>query len=271
MKRSCIYFQCILFFFLLTSCELMQFNENQIVIKKSNVKLNEKNILKIQETCSEKDTLKFVVTGDNQGFYDALEDFVDKVNSMDVDFVMICGDLTNYGIEREFELAHDELKKLKCPYVAVLGNHDMVANGERVYAEMYGEANFSFVVGNNKFIGLNTNSREYNFDGRVPNLSWLEKQLETTCENVFIFGHVPPWSGDYDAKLEIPFVNVIKKRNKVTTCFFGHDHSFYSTSYYAESQNDDTPYLIVGSTGRKSAAYSKVWSKKQMKNERFDF
>lgn len=259
-------------FFLLASCQFMQYNENQIVLKDDETNLNQKSIQKIQELCNQKDTLKFVITGDNQGFYDAIEDFVKKVNSMDVDFVMICGDLTNYGIEKEFKLSHRELKKLKCPYVAVLGNHDMVANGENFFQKMYGALDFSFKVGQTKFIGINTNSREYEFTGHIPNISWLEKQVtETTCDNILIFGHVEPWSEDFDNKLEVDFIETMKKSEKVVAGFFGHTHTYSVSQHYLESHQDSTYYVVIGSTGRNTAGYAKIWGNKKGEYERFEF
>ena len=40
------------------------------------------------------------------------------------DLLLLCGDLTDYGTEREAEVLVDELGAVKVPIIAVLGNHD---------------------------------------------------------------------------------------------------------------------------------------------------
>jgi len=44
--------------------------------------------------------------------------------SQQADVLLICGDLTDYGLPEEAELAARELRTSKIPVVAVLGNHD---------------------------------------------------------------------------------------------------------------------------------------------------
>ena len=47
----------------------------------------------------------------------------------DVDFVVHCGDISDFGVTREFELQRDILEKLTMPYVVLIGNHDCLGSG----------------------------------------------------------------------------------------------------------------------------------------------
>ncbi|MBK7854339.1 MAG: metallophosphoesterase [Bacteroidetes bacterium] len=92
-----------------------------------------------------KDTLKIVFTGDTQRFYDDLEDLVEEVNDiLDLDAMIITGDITDFGIGREFKWINKELLKLKVPLLTVIGNHDCIANAKEIYREIFGPLDYSF-------------------------------------------------------------------------------------------------------------------------------
>ncbi len=63
--------------------------------------------------------------GDTQRFYDDVEDFVARANQEDFDFVLMDGDISDFGINDEFSWIYDIMKHLKKPYVSVIGNHDL--------------------------------------------------------------------------------------------------------------------------------------------------
>ncbi|MEI9808826.1 MAG: metallophosphoesterase [Bacteroidota bacterium] len=138
--------------------------------------------------------------------------FTAHVNSLDdVSFVLLNGDLVDFGLNNEFNWVAARLNKLKIPYITAPGNHDMLANGKKIFNEMFGPENFTFSYGANRFIVLNTNSRETGFDGTVPDISWLQQQLAFTDEyqNIFVLSHVAPFSADFDKKLEQPFYDAL--------------------------------------------------------------
>ena len=61
--------------------------------------INAKNIARIEEICEGKDTLRFVLMGDSQRWYDETEDFVKALNKRDdVDFVIHGGDISDFGL-----------------------------------------------------------------------------------------------------------------------------------------------------------------------------
>ncbi|WP_229253964.1 metallophosphoesterase [Dyadobacter sp. NIV53] len=129
----------------LTSCDgLFQYNPNQIILKESEKNLNAKNIALVQ-ALPVRDTLKFILVGDTQRWYDESADFVKSANSRkDISFVLHSGDISDFGLTQEFIWVNEIMQKLKYPYLTVIGNHDIVANGPLVYNKMYGALNYSF-------------------------------------------------------------------------------------------------------------------------------
>ena len=65
--------------------------------------INAKNIIKIENNCKGKDTIRFITMGDSQRWYDETVDFVNNVNKRnDIDFVIHGGDLSDFGVTDEF-------------------------------------------------------------------------------------------------------------------------------------------------------------------------
>src|SRR6185436_1261861 len=147
---------------LLVSCEdLFQYSPDEV--SPHTVNINDNNIQRIN---FENDTLRIIVFSDIHHAYDELIALVNTLNEKENShFAIITGDLTNFGLQFEYDRSYDDLKKLKMPFIAAAGNHDVLANGQTVFEKMYGKLDFSFMIGAYKFIFLNTNSREFGFNG----------------------------------------------------------------------------------------------------------
>jgi predicted phosphodiesterase len=243
----------------LISCkDLFQYSPKEVRLEGDEKNLNLKNIPKI-ESQPKKDTLKFVLIGDTQRFYDETQAFVSAVNKQaDISFVVLAGDISDFGLGKEFKWVHRELEKLKMPYIGVIGNHDMLSNGRLIYNEMYGPDNFSFTCNGNKFICLNTNSREVGNDGSIPNLSWLSRELNAaaTSKNVFVISHVPPFSLDYDPNLEKPYASLLANSKNVRASLHAHDHTTRTSRPY----EDGLEYFVIGTVNKSTYAVVKVWN-----------
>lgn len=241
MKQFYLYFFCIIFF---GSCEkVFRYSPNEIRLSSAERNLNEKNISRIQ-SLSLRDVAKFVVIGDSQRFYDELDFFVDGINTReDIDFVIINGDLTDFGQNNEYRWIARSLSKLKIPYIVVIGNHDMLANGKLIYSKMFGPENFSFFNNGNKFICLNSNSRERGYDGSLPDTAWLRAELQQVSgfQNVFVFSHVPPFDRDFDPKLEDAYATLLSTCDKVRLSIHGHQHQYSVSTPYG----DEVEYIVT--------------------------
>ncbi|MEJ8843724.1 metallophosphoesterase [Lacibacter sp. H375] len=229
----------------LSSCKRFVFHPNEI--RPQEKALNSSNIEKIAKLES-KTAFNFILLGDTQRFYDEVDDFVSHVNSLNnVSFILVAGDLVDFGLNKEFNWIASKFGKLKTPYVAVIGNHDMLANGRKIFTEMFGPENFSFTYGKNKFICINSNSREVNYNGEIPDINWLSQQLNDQApDNIFIVSHVPPFSVDFDKKLESDFAELLTAQHKTRLSLHGHEHQFKQLQPY-----EGGPTYVVAAASHK--------------------
>ena len=150
---------------------------------------------RIEKVCEGKDTIRFIFMGDTQRSYNETEDFVKYVNQLDsIDFIIHGGDYTEFGLKKEFEWNDDILSKLKVPYVGLIGNHDVIGNGDQVFRKIFGNENFSFVVSDVKFVCLNTNAIEYDYSHPVPDFNFLKNEIADSTRNkrTIVVMHAPP-------------------------------------------------------------------------------
>ncbi|WP_101444750.1 metallophosphoesterase family protein [Pontibacter ramchanderi] len=245
---------------LLSACEeLFEYHPNQIRLSKDERDLTAHNLKRLQNQ-QPGDTLHLLVMGDTQRFYDAASAFVDKANTFPyIDFVIHQGDISDFGMSQEFRWVHDIMKRLKWPYLTVVGNHDLLANGRKVYQQMYGAFNYSFDYGHTRFVFIDTNSLEYNYNGKVPDIDWLSRQLlhqesATWCQAIAV-SHIPPYDNDFDTALEEAFHSTLKESERVQLSLHGHIHGFRADFRY----DDDVLYLATSTVKEREFTYLKVW------------
>jgi len=190
--------------------------------------INVKNIKRIKQNTEGKTTIRFVMMGDSQRYYDETEDFVESLNKRnDIDFVIHGGDMSDFGATKEFMWMRDIMNSLKVPYVALLGNHDCLGNGENIFEEIFGEENFSFMAGNTKFVCLNTNALEYDYSHPVPDFSFMKKEIqniEPGQEKTVIAMHVKPYAEQFNNNVVELFEYYVTKFPKVQFCVNAHNH-----------------------------------------------
>ena len=69
----------------------------------------------------------------------ALQPLFSQINDA-ADVLVLCGDLTDYGLPEEARVLADELAPVKVPIVAVLGNHDHESSQSERVVEILGNA-----------------------------------------------------------------------------------------------------------------------------------
>lgn len=241
MKQYILFF--LIFLLGVSGCDSLEFSPNQAFDKNTPRDLNNKNLEELFAAPSD-DTVRFVVAGDTQRQYKNTRDLVNTINRMPgIDMFFLAGDVSEFGLLEEMEQINELLEKLSIPYITVVGNHDFVGNGDEVFKRMFGKLNFSFVYQGTKFICHNTNSREFNFNGRVPNVNWLAEEFlpEPGVDNYVAIAHVLPLSWDFDTSLTDQYINIINGNPKTRAAFYAHDHR-YSVHY---PHNQDIPYVVT--------------------------
>lgn len=223
----------------LTSC-FFEYHPYEMRLEPSLRNLNAKAIEQIRNTPAT-DTLRIALVADTQRSYDELERIVKSANRIRYDFMLVAGDLTEYGLEQEYRWVHKILNKLKQPYVAAIGNHDYQGDGSHIFRNMYGPLNDSFQYGHFNFVLHDTNSREKNFSGNIPDIPWLSHTLANAYTNI-VLAHVPPFSIDFDADMVSGYEQTLAENN-VMLAVFGHTHTFQLTS----PENHDLTYVVCPS------------------------
>ena len=114
---------------LLTGCQLLESHPYDVDID-GETSLTYKNIDLIETNTAGRTSLRFAMISDTQGWFDDTVDAVEAINSLGVDFTLHGGDLSDYGMAKEFMHQRDILNGLNSPYVCVIGNHDCLATGK---------------------------------------------------------------------------------------------------------------------------------------------
>jgi 3',5'-cyclic-AMP phosphodiesterase len=234
-----------------------EYSPNQTEDADSPRELTKQNLARLAALPAD-DTLTIAFAGDSQNFYDEVESFVQEVNQhREVDLVLVAGDISDFGLLQEFEWITDRLGKLDQPYIAVIGNHDVVGNGEAVYKKMFGALDFSFVYDSTKFIIHNTNSREYR-SGNVPDMAWLAEELKTGegIQRIIAVSHVPPFDGDFDRDLEGAYSRLFASTPRFLLSLHGHIHRHTDGFPY----DDGIRYITSHVFEEQSFVKLKIWS-----------
>lgn len=233
-----------------------EFNPNQITLNDNEKGLTSKNIEKIKAGTA-KDTVRFIVTGDTHQWLDETTDFVKSVNTQkDISFVVHLGDVTASGITQEFKWFNEIMSGLKCPYLTVAGYLE-AKDKVKIYNEMFGQLDYSFDFGGNKFILINTNSKALSSNGSVPNIAWLQTELagNTKFDATVILGHVPPFDTDFDKNLEKNFADILDDNPTVKFSLFAHQHAFSVTEPY----QDGVKYYVTSGVKQKNYLIVSLW------------
>ena len=106
------------------------------------------------------------------------------INSRDsIDFVIIAGDITEFGSDLEIELARGLLDSLEKPWYILSGNHDSKwsESGCNTFLETFGYEQFYFVHNHIAYIGTNSGPNMRMAPALVPreSLIWLDSVLRT--------------------------------------------------------------------------------------------
>lgn len=216
--------------------------------------INSKNIEKIESLLNGKEEFTFAFISDTQRWYDETAIAVDDINSRGVDFVVHGGDLSDFGITKEFLWQRDILMGLKAPWVALIGNHDCLGSGEQAYEAIFGKQNFSFVAADVLFVCLNTNAMEFNYATPVPDFGYLGRLLKNLPENVsrtvFVM-HARPFAYGFNNNVAHVFDHYTRSFPNVQFLLFGHEHKMMEQDlfgtgkiYYGVSNIDQRKYYI---------------------------
>ena len=214
--------------------------------------INASNICKIEEATLSKYTFRFAVISDSHQWLSDLADEVNDINgrSDSIDFVVHLGDITDFGATQEFQWTREKLRKLKIPFVVLLGNHDCLGTGNQTYEVVFGTPDFSFIAGRVKFLCLNTNAIEYDYSRPVPNFDFIEEQCTADSldfDRTVICMHAPPYSEQFNNNVAKVFNYYTHQMPGLMFCLYGHGHHTEQNDIYG----DGTMYYEVASASKR--------------------
>lgn len=216
------------FMFVLSGCDLIEYHPYDGNLGDSPKQVNATNITRISEKCNEKDTIRFAFMGDTQRWYDETEDFVEHINGrFDIDFVIHGGDISDFGMTKEFIWIHNIMDRMHVPYVALIGNHDILGYGDKTFEQLYGPQNFSFVLNRIKFLCLSTNALEYDYSYPVPDFAFIRNELADSANfgKTIIAMHAPPFSDQFNNNVCEEFEYYVRSFPGIQCCLHAHNHS----------------------------------------------
>lgn len=173
------------------------------------------------------DTVSFAFFSDPHFYYDELSEAVSSLNKRsDIAFAVVCGDITESGLAKEYTLYWNHVKKLHYPCITIIGNHDHLSNGAKVYNRLFGPENFSFEYGAFKFIAFDNTVWE---KGNVsPDFEWFENEVEESDKSCILLSHIPPWTDQFTPEYAEKFYKVASSP-QVMISLHGHQHSYMDT------------------------------------------
>ncbi len=241
-----------IFLLCLGACDLIDYHPyDGRLSSDTETDLNRKNIERITAICQDKDTIRFAFIGDSQRSLDETEKFVSHINQQDsVDFIIHGGDIADFGLKKEYEWTYNVLRKLQMPYVALIGNHDIIGNGDMVYRKLYGNENFSFIAGDTKFVCLNTNAIEYDYSHPVPDFTFIKHEIADSLSHkrTVVVMHAPPGSDQFDNNVKNVFHLYIRSFPSLIFCLHAHNHSYTAEDLF----NDGIIYYGCENLGKRS-------------------
>jgi outer membrane protein assembly factor BamB/predicted MPP superfamily phosphohydrolase len=149
-------------------------------------------------------------------------------NNPSISFVVLTGDITEFGSDDELTLAKNLLDNLNKPWYIIPGNHDAnwSESGSNSFKKIFGAETFSFISNNYLFVGTASGPNMRMSPGQVPreHIVWLDSVL-TDQKNknlpVIFLNHYP-----IDSSLNnwYEVIDRLKKRN-VQLILCGHGHA----------------------------------------------
>ena len=163
-----------------------------------------------------------------------LRQAVDEINALDVDAVMVTGDLTNDGNDEQLKNVKSILDKITHPQYVIPGNHEDTWSQSacKTFNDLWGADRFVFTVDNLLIIGMNCGPFMKMGDGHIKqeDLHWLDSTLNAKLKpgmQVLSVNHYPILD-DLDNYRD--YVDILKKYPVVThQCGHYHRWRLYET------------------------------------------
>ena len=221
---------------LLNACDYIDYTPYKS--KTSNHLINIKNLNSIlsSESSGSDSPFRVVFISDIHYSYDETHDLIKYINQLnDISFVVNVGDLTNRGLNYEYQNTYSILKKCRYPVLSVPGNHDFLSFGSEIYRDMFGPLNYSFCYRGFNFILFNSNEES------SVDFNWLQSATSSEDSNILVTHISPLRDSDIRFKGGLREIYLDIVSNSVDLAIHGHSHSRHSCE-----EIDSTPSATIG-------------------------
>jgi outer membrane protein assembly factor BamB/predicted MPP superfamily phosphohydrolase len=165
--------------------------------------------------------------GSSTGADDLRRTVQDINQDSSIQFVIISGDITEFGADKEIQLAKQILDSLTKPWHIIPGNHDgnWSESGANTFKKVFGNETFYFKAGNYIFLGTSCGPNMRMGPGQIPheNIVWLDSALKTIADTtpIIFVNHYPQ-----DSSLNNWFeaIDRLKQKN-IQLILCGHGHA----------------------------------------------
>jgi len=146
----------------------------------------------------------------------------------DIDFVILSGDITEFGADQELKLAKRILDSLELPWYVIPGNHDgnWSENGANTFRTVFGGETFFFKHKGYEFIGTNSGPNMRMSPGQIPreNLVWMDSIFAANPDKKTPLIYINHYPQDSSLNNWFDALKRVKTRN-VQLAFCGHGHA----------------------------------------------
>uniref|UniRef100_F4C5J3 Metallophosphoesterase n=1 Tax=Sphingobacterium sp. (strain 21) TaxID=743722 RepID=F4C5J3_SPHS2 len=168
--------------------------------------------------------------GSETGAEDLRKTVADINKNKDLKFVIVSGDITEFGADHELKLAKQILDSIDIPYYVAPGNHDAnwSESGGNSFRQVFGSETFYFTHGGYRFAGTNSGPNMRMGPGQIPreNLVWLDSVLKLNDDLPLIYVNHYPQDSSLNNWYEA--IDRIKKHNvQLFLCGHGHVNKAY--------------------------------------------
>jgi len=184
---------------------------------------------------------RFVVAGDNRDGNRILAQILQQAAKEHPDFMLHSGDFVALGQKQEYLNLLKLLDRAPFPIFAAMGNHEIYQGGEKWYRSYFGNPDFYFDVGPDRFVILNNANAAL----KPEQIQWLDQVLQRPRRYKFLLMHYPPqnliWF--YAFSEGANRLREVVTRHHVNYVFMGHIH------IYDQLIQDGVHWLISGGAG----------------------
>lgn len=159
--------------------------------------------------------------GDSRGF----EKLKGVIEDNDIKFMVVLGDITTWSAKKDIELFIDIINGFGIPCYPLIGNHDIYLGAWSYWKELIGSTNYRINAGSTTLLIMDNANLYFG----KQQMDWLERELKSTAERVFVFAHAqlfdsgPVGAQRHDINERARVASIL--RGKADAMFMGHTHN----------------------------------------------